>query len=95
MNLAISRDALFDHGGDWFNYPDGHFWYLAVAPEMGAAPFDPAVEIKQKAEHAPVPQTREEVKRYVRVLQLGSDGRLQPFACFRTPEKRLTLFRPM
>jgi hypothetical protein len=76
LNLAISRDALFDHGGNWFKCPDGHFWYWAPSPEMGNPPFDPDREITQVAEHAPVPKNREEVKRFVRVLEMREDGKL-------------------
>jgi hypothetical protein len=42
---------------------------------MGAAPFDPNSEISQIAEHAAVPRDREEAKRFVRVLEMRSDGK--------------------
>jgi hypothetical protein len=75
LTLAISRDALFDHGGNWFECPDGHFWYWLPGPEMGPAPFDPDSEIHQIAEHAPAPRNREDAKRFVHVLEMRSDGR--------------------
>jgi hypothetical protein len=75
LTLAISRDALFDHGGNWVECPDGHFWFWLPGPEMGPAPFDPDREILQIAEHAPAPRHREDAKRFVRVLEMRSDGR--------------------
>ena len=73
LQLALSRDAFFDHGGNWFDCPEGHFWYWAPDPDMGPPPFDPDTEILQVAQPAPVPETREEVKQYVRVLEI-KDG---------------------
>lgn len=74
LELAISRHALFDHGGNWFTCPDGHFWYWAPAPEMGPPPFDLWQQIDLEARHAPVPTNRDEVKRFLRVLEMRSDG---------------------
>ncbi len=75
LNLAISRHALFDHGGNWFTCPEGHFWYWEPDPEMGPAPFDPDAEITMIAKHAPVPKDREEAKQFVRVLEMRPDGK--------------------
>ncbi|MDA0240639.1 MAG: hypothetical protein O3A84_11530 [Proteobacteria bacterium] len=75
LNLAISRQALFDHGGNWFKCPDGSFWYWVPDPEIGPPPFDPDDEILLIAEHAPVPETREEAKRFIRVLEMTDDGK--------------------
>jgi len=74
LQLALSCDALFDHGGNWFDCPEGYFWYWAPDPDiMGPPPFDPDTEILQVAQPAPVPETREEVKRYIRVMEV-EDG---------------------
>ena len=70
IELAISKRALFDHGGNWFKCPDGHFWYWFPDPEMGDPPFDANDEILQVALHAPVPKDREEAKHFVYVLEL-------------------------
>ena len=72
IELAISKDALFDHGGNWFNCSDGHFWYWYPDPEMGEPPFDTNNEILHIAQPAPVPKDREEAKRFVRVLEIVS-----------------------
>lgn len=70
LKFAISRDALFDHGGNWFNCPDGHFWYWAADPAiMGAGPYKLGQEIIRSAEHAPAPDTEEDVKKYIYVLE--------------------------
>jgi hypothetical protein len=74
LKLALTRHALFDHGGNWFHCPDGHFWYWDVGPEMNLPPFDLSGEVLQEARHAPVPVTREEVKRYIRVYEMRDDG---------------------
>jgi hypothetical protein len=74
LTLALSRDALFDHRGNWFKCPEGHFWYLLPSPEMGTAPYDPDRELRQIAKPAAAPRDREEAKRFVRVLEMRSDG---------------------
>src|SRR5258708_1759458 len=48
--------------------PDGQT--LAIWP----VPFDPDREILQIAEHAPAPRDREDAKRFVRVLEIRTDG---------------------
>ena len=75
LQLAISRHALFDHGGNWFSCPDGHFWFWVPGPEMGEPPYDLEVEIMAQAIHAPAPDSREDVKKYIRVLEMRSDGK--------------------
>lgn len=46
FKLEISRDALFDHGGNWFECPDGEFWYWAPdAQIMRPAPYELGSEI--------------------------------------------------
>jgi hypothetical protein len=74
INLAITRGALFDHGGNWSKCPDGHFWYWVPAPEMGPPPYDINEEGENIAEHAPVPTNREEAKRFIQVAQLNDKG---------------------
>lgn len=74
--VAMSSDALFDHGGNWTKCPDGHFWYWLPAPEIGSPPFDllPASAIMQIAAHAPVPKDRDECKRFIRIVEMRPDG---------------------
>lgn len=75
LSLAVSRHALFNHGGNWFSCPEGHFWYWEPAPEIGPPPFDPESEIELVAKHAPVPRSREEAKQFIRVLEMRPDGK--------------------
>ena len=75
LQLAVSRDALFDHGGNWFSCPEGHFWFWVPAPEVGPPPYDPETEIMAIAQHAPAPGSREEAKQYLRVLEMRPDGK--------------------
>jgi hypothetical protein len=75
LKLAISYDSLFDHGGNCFSCPSGHFWYWIADPEiMGAPPFDPDQEIILELAHASVPKDHEEVKNYIRVYQISEDN---------------------
>jgi hypothetical protein len=75
LQLAISRDSLFDHEGNWFSCPDGHFWFWAPSPEMGPPPYDLEAEMTSHAVHAPAPEHREEAKKYLRVLEMRPDGK--------------------
>lgn len=74
LKLAISRDALFYHGGNWFKCPEGHFWYWTPDLEiMGEGPYILGSEILRSAVYAPVPATIEEVKQYIYVLECEQD----------------------
>jgi hypothetical protein len=70
LTLALSRDAVIEHTENWFACPDGHFWFWAPAPELGAPPYSFDTDILQMPEHAAVPTNREEVKAFIRVLEL-------------------------
>jgi len=74
LEFALSRHALFDHGGNWFNCPEGHFWYWDAAPEMGPPPYDLDAELLTGAKHALAPATREEAKAFIQVLEMNSSG---------------------
>lgn len=73
LHLGISRSALFDHGGNWFSCPDGHFWYWVPDPEMGPGPYESGTTITQVAQYAAVPQSREEAKRFIHVLEFTDE----------------------
>lgn len=74
LKLAISRDALFDHGGNWFGCPSGHFWYWAAdAQIMGPGPYELCSEILRSAEHAPAPSSIEGVKKFIYILECEDD----------------------
>jgi hypothetical protein len=75
LDVALSRDAIIVHDGNWFSCPEGHFWYWEVDQEiMGTPPFDPAEEIYQAPQYAKVPTTREEAARFIRVLEMKEEG---------------------
>ena len=74
LTLALSRHALIDHGGNWFHCPEGHFWYWAPAPEVGPPPYELGTEISTSPNHALVPKDREEVQRFIMVLEMTDDG---------------------
>jgi len=76
LNLGIARNALFDHGGNWFSCPDGHFWYWVPDPDFPGPPFDIGDEIVQIAEHAPVPKTREETKTFIQVIEVLNEDKV-------------------
>jgi hypothetical protein len=70
LKFAISRDALFYHGGNWFKCPEGHFWYWTADVDiMGPGPYCSEATILRSAVHAPVPATVEDVKKFVYVLE--------------------------
>jgi hypothetical protein len=75
LKLAIHDGALFNPGGNWFHCPEGHFWYWMPDPQICQAPFSQGEEILQKAEHAPVPLTIEDMKQFIHVLEIGEDGK--------------------
>ena len=73
LQFGISRKALFDHGGNWTSCPDGHFWYWVPDPEMGSGPFPEGTEIIQVAQHAPIPRSQDEAKKFIQVLEFIDD----------------------
>ncbi len=73
LRLALSRDALFDPGENWFNCPENHFWYWTQDPEAGLGPFPFGHDIIQIPKHAIVPSSIEEAGQYVRIIILESD----------------------
>jgi hypothetical protein len=70
LMFAISRDALFYHGGNWFKCPEAHFWYWIPDPDiMGSGPYSPTSTILRSAVHAQVPANVEDVKKFIHVLE--------------------------
>lgn len=76
LSLGIVPVDLFDHGGNWVECPDGHFWYWTPDPEMAPPPYDINGNNKflRDAKHALVPKTREEAKRFIKVIELNDSG---------------------
>lgn len=76
LDLALSRDAIIIHDSSWFQCPEGHFWYWDVDSDItGPPPFARGEEIWQVPRHAKIPTSREEVARFIRVLERAVDGR--------------------
>ncbi len=76
LRLALSRKALFDHGGNWFDCPEGHFWYWTPDLDINPPPFEPDVEIIQDAKHASVPRNRVEVAKFIQVLEFSEGDQI-------------------
>jgi hypothetical protein len=75
LSLGITRDVLIEHSENWFSCPDGHFWYWTPSPEAGSPPFDLSLSVETIPQHAPVPTSREEVKAFIRVVEINeNDG---------------------
>ena len=73
--FAVSRDCIKDLGANWFNCPEGHFWYETPDCAINPPPYKKGTEILSDFKHAPVPESREEVKRYIKVLFLFDEGK--------------------
>ena len=71
--FGLSRQSLFDHGGNWFKCPDGHFWYWTPDLDINAPPFENGQEIIRDAAHAPVPRDHAEVGQFIQILYFLDD----------------------
>ena len=74
LTLALSRDEIIADGESWFSCPEGHFWLWVPAPEMGPPPYDLHAEITSMPEHVEVPANRQDVRKFIRVLEMRDDG---------------------
>jgi hypothetical protein len=74
LRLALWDDALIEHDDNWFDCPEGHFWYSTAAPEMGPPLFDANRVVLTMPTHALAPQSREEAARFVQILEMAEDG---------------------
>jgi hypothetical protein len=74
LTLALWDQALIETDSNWFSCPEGHFWFYAAAPERGEPLFAKDQEVWTAPVHAPTPRSREEVKRFVQVLEMEPDG---------------------
>lgn len=73
--FAISTQHFIDAGESWFQAPAGHFWYWSPAPEMAPAPYQLGEDVIRQPAHAPVPETLEDMQRYIQVVEIMDDGR--------------------
>lgn len=74
LRLALTRDALFDPGTNWFTCPPGNFWYRTPDPKIGLGPFVAGETIIEDFRYAPVPASIDEVKPYIRVVVVDSES---------------------
>jgi tetratricopeptide (TPR) repeat protein len=72
-NLYISRALILDPDPNFFNCPEGHFWYRTADTLISPPPYPPGTQVVMGFAHAPVPKDREEVKKYIQVL-IGLEG---------------------
>src|SRR5258706_1813016 len=74
LRLALWDEALIEHDANWFECPDGHFWYSIAAPEMGSPLFDKAGQVWTTPAHALAPRNHEEAAQFVQILEMADDG---------------------
>ena len=74
LRLALWDNAIIEHDDNWFDCPDGHFWYSVATPEMGTPLFDKHEQIWTTPAHALAPRNREEAKQFVQILEMAEDG---------------------
>jgi len=74
LDLILSCDALIEPDVSWFDCPRGHFWYWTEAERIGSAR---GPNIFQIPTFAKAPDTRADVRRFIRVLELDEDGKYQ------------------
>jgi len=67
LNIAISDDAILSPNEEWFQCPEGHFWYQTPDIKMNKPPFDRDTIVLQDFVNAPVPDSHEEAKKYIHV----------------------------
>ena len=73
MNLFISNMLALEPNINFFECPEGHFWYQTPDLAINKPPFESGRQIILDFVHAPVPKDREEAKRYIQVL-IGLEG---------------------
>jgi hypothetical protein len=74
LRLALWDEALIEHDANWFDCPDGHFWYSVAAPEMGSPLFDKNKQVWTTPAHALAPRNHEQAAQFVQILEMAEDG---------------------
>lgn len=75
LYLAVYKDHILPPDTNWFKAPEGHFWYWTPAPEF-PPPFKPEDVSEAVPASAPLPKTREEMAKFVRVVIGLPDGKV-------------------
>ena len=73
LELLLDISDIMEPDLNWFKAPDGHFWYWRAADE-NPPPFTAKDELYRQPQSAPVPLTRDEMKKFVRVIVKEPDG---------------------
>jgi len=64
---------IFEPGRPWFPGPDGHFWFETPDFAINAPPFERDQDVICSIVHAPVPQSPEEMARYIHIAEHDGD----------------------
>jgi hypothetical protein len=64
---------IFEPGRPWFPCPDGHFWFETPDFAINAPPFERDQDVICSIVHAPVPQSPEEMARYIHIAEHDGD----------------------
>jgi tetratricopeptide (TPR) repeat protein len=73
--VGLRADHILEPGTQWFECPEGHFWYQTPDLALNAPPFHPEQQVICDFVHAPCPTTVEETERFVEVVGLYGEGR--------------------
>lgn len=74
---GIIAGHIFEPGRPWFPCPDGHFWFETPDFAINAPPFERDQDVICSIVHAPVPQSPEEMARYIHIAEhYGEDSAL-------------------
>ncbi|MCX5652650.1 MAG: hypothetical protein NTU45_14875 [Planctomycetota bacterium] len=75
--MAVGRMHILKPGTQWFACPEGHFWYQTPDLAINAPPFQRDQTVICDFVHAPVPRSVEEMARYINIIEVFSDERIQ------------------
>ena len=73
LELLLDMSEIMEPDLNWFRAPQGHFWYWRAADE-NPPPFAPDDDYLRQPQSAPVPSSREDMKKFVRVIVKEPDG---------------------
>jgi tetratricopeptide (TPR) repeat protein len=72
---GIIAGHILEPGRPWFPCPDGHFWFETPDFAINAPPFERDQDVICSIVHAPVPQSPEEMARYIHIAEhYGEDS---------------------
>ena len=68
--FGLARSHILEPGTQWFECPEGHFWYQTPDLAINAPPFHPEQQVVCDFVHAPCPTTVAEAERFVVIVEL-------------------------